>query len=40
MEIIRCEHLSKIYQTGENKVYALDDVTLSMEQGSFILQFR
>ena len=35
MEIIRCEHLSKIYQTGENKVYALDDVTLSLEQGSF-----
>lgn len=35
MEIIRCEHLGKIYQTGENKVYALDDVTLSLEQGSF-----
>lgn len=35
MEIIRCEHLSKIYQTGENKVFALDDVTLSLEQGSF-----
>ena len=35
MEIIRCEHLSKIYQTGENKVYALDDVTLTLEQGSF-----
>ena len=35
MEIIRCEHLSKIYQTGENKVYALDDVTLSLGQGSF-----
>lgn len=35
MEIIRCEHLSKIYQTGENRVFALDDVTLSLEQGSF-----
>ena len=35
MEIIRCEHLGKIYQTGESKVHALDDVTLSLEQGSF-----
>ena len=35
MEIIRCEALSKIYQTGENKVYALDDVSLSLEKGSF-----
>ncbi len=37
MEIIRCEGLSKVYQTGsgENKVYALDNVTLSIEQGSF-----
>lgn len=35
MEIIRCESLSKIYQTGENKVFALDSVSLSIEQGSF-----
>ena len=37
MEIIHCEGLSKVYQTGsvENKVYALDNVTLSIEQGSF-----
>lgn len=35
MEIIRCEALSKIYQTGENKVYALDEVSLSLEKGSF-----
>ncbi len=35
MEIMRCEHLSKIYQSGENKVYALNDVSLSLEQGSF-----
>ena len=35
MEIMRCEHLSKIYRTGENKVYALNDVSLSLEQGSF-----
>jgi len=35
MEIMRCDHLSKIYQSGENKVYALNDVSLSLEQGSF-----
>ena len=35
MEIIRCNQLSKIYQAGENKVYALDKVSLSLEQGSF-----
>ncbi len=41
MEIMRCENLSKIYQTGrssgteENKVFALDHVSLSLEQGSF-----
>ena len=35
MEIMRCENLSKIYQTGENKVFALNDVNLSLEQGSF-----
>lgn len=35
MEIMRCEHLSKIYRAGENKVYALNDVSLSLEQGSF-----
>ena len=35
MEIIRCEQLSKVYQTGDHKVFALDGVTLSLEQGSF-----
>lgn len=35
MEIIRCENLSKIYKTGENAVYALNDVTLALEEGSF-----
>ncbi len=35
MEIIRCESLSKVYQAGENKVFALDNVSLSIEQGSF-----
>ena len=35
MEIIRCEGLSKIYQAGENKVFALDNVDLTIEHGSF-----
>lgn len=41
MEIMRCENLSKIYQAGrgsgseENKVFALNQVSLSLEQGSF-----
>lgn len=35
MEIIRCEQLTKVYQAGENKVFALDGVDLSLEQGSF-----
>lgn len=35
MEIIRCEQLTKVYQAGENKVFALNGVDLSLEQGSF-----
>ena len=35
MDIMRCEHLSKIYQAGENKIYALNDVSLGIEQHSF-----
>lgn len=35
MDIIRCESLSKIYQAGDNKIFALDDVTVSFEQGTF-----
>lgn len=35
MDIMRCEHLSKVYQTGESKVYALDDVSLTLAQGGF-----
>ena len=36
MEILKATNLSKIYQTGENAVYALNDVTLSLEEGSFV----
>ena len=35
MEIIHCENLSKIYQTGEASVFALDDVSLSLDGGTF-----
>lgn len=35
MEIIRCEQLSKIYESGTNKIYALDKVNLVISQGSF-----
>ena len=35
MDIMRCEHLSKVYQAGDNKVFALDDVSLGIEQHSF-----
>jgi len=36
MEILRVEHLSKIYGRGENKVHALDDVSFTVNRGEFI----
>ena len=36
MEILRVEHLSKIYRQGENEVRALDDVSFSVEKGQFV----
>lgn len=35
MEILRCESLSKVYRSGESKVIALDQVSLSLAPGSF-----
>ena len=35
MEIIRCEDLSKIYQSGSAAVHAVDGISLSFDQGSF-----
>ncbi len=35
MDIIRCENLSKVYQSGENKVYALNDVSVGFRKGTF-----
>ena len=36
MEILRVEHLSKIYGSGENAVKAVDDVSFSVEKGEFV----
>ncbi|HEY2422446.1 MAG TPA: ATP-binding cassette domain-containing protein, partial [Neobacillus sp.] len=33
---IQFNHVSKVYQQGENQIVALDDVSLSVEQGEFI----
>ena len=32
MEILRVEHLSKVYGKGENQVVALNDVSFSVEK--------
>ena len=36
MEILKATNLGKIYQTGESAVYALNDVTLGIDEGSFV----
>ena len=36
MEILKVEHLSKIYGTGETAVRALDDVSFSVDKGDFV----
>ena len=36
MEILRIEHLSKIYGSGETAVRALDDVSFSVSKGEFV----
>ena len=36
MEILRVEHLSKQYGSGETAVKALDDVSFSVEKGEFV----
>lgn len=36
MEILRTEHLTRIYGKGENQVIAVEDVELSVEQGEFV----
>lgn len=36
MEILRVEHLTKIYGMGETQVKALDDVSFSIDKGEFV----
>ncbi|KAE9634964.1 ATP-binding cassette domain-containing protein [Defluviitalea raffinosedens] len=36
MEILRVEHLSKIYGSGDTAVKALNDVSFSIEKGEFV----
>ncbi|MBE5865933.1 MAG: ABC transporter ATP-binding protein [Lachnospiraceae bacterium] len=36
MEILRCEHLTKEYGSGNTKIKALDDVSFSVEKGEFV----
>ena len=36
MEILRVEHLSKVYGSGETEVRAVDDISFSVEKGEFL----
>lgn len=36
MEILKVEHLSKIYGKGETQVIALNDISFSIEKGEFV----
>jgi len=36
MSVIQFKNVSKLYQQGENQVLALDNVSLTVEQGEFI----
>ena len=36
MEILKAEHVTKIYGTGENQVKALDDVSFTVNKGEFL----
>ena len=40
MELLRTEHLCKVYGTGENQVHALRDVSFSVEKGEFVAIIR
>lgn len=36
MEILKVENLTKTYESGENLVHAVDDVSFSVEKGEFV----
>ena len=37
MEIVKFENVSKIYETGDHVLKALDEVDLTLEKGQFIV---
>ena len=36
MEVLKAEHLTKVYGSGENEVQALDDVSFYIQRGEFV----
>ncbi len=36
MEVLKAEHLTKVYGSGENEVRALDDISLYIQRGEFV----
>ncbi len=36
MEILKAEHVTKIYGTDQNQVKALDDVSFTINKGEFV----
>lgn len=36
MEIMKIEHLSKVYGKGNSQVRAVDDISFSIEKGEFV----
>lgn len=38
--MIKLEHIYKIYELGENKVYALNDVSLHVKEHEFLTIIR
>ena len=39
MEILKTENLTKIYGNGENKVVALDNVNITINEGNVVWNF-
>ncbi len=37
MEIVKFDNVSKVYTTGEHKLYALNEVNLTIDEGKFIV---
>ena len=36
MDILKIEHLSKVYGSGENQVRAVDDISFTVPKGEFL----